>query len=137
MFCTLHPPLFFEEQEAMPEDVKPAVRVEMDQSNQPWLTRLLNYAFDQGPVTLILLGILGFIAYSMTTMVPKHIDSIKAGYTEQTTAFDKMQVQQRLDFKEILKDQRDVHTESLKNMATSMDRQTVVLEKLVDKIEKK
>lgn len=107
--------------------------------NLPWTTRLLVYAFDQGPMAVILGAILAF----MFIQGPKHVESIKAGYREQTATHEKMQADQRTDFKEMLKDQREIHGAAIKLLADSVskqtdgvEKQTQVLERLIEEVQR-
>lgn len=90
----------------------------------------------QGLNAGLLCALLGAIGWALTVQVPKHLENIKAGYVEQAATFKEMQTQQRVDFKEMLKEQRDVHTKSIEQLGGAVDKQTVVLEKLVDEMQR-
>lgn len=58
-----------------------------------WRARMIDEAFRQGPVFVILLimiGMTGYLGYySITVAVPAHLESIKAGYKEVSTQMEK------------------------------------------------
>lgn len=90
----------------------------------------------QGLNAGLLCALLGAIAWALTVQVPKHLENIKAGYVDQAATFKALQTEQRADFKEMLKEQRDVHTKSIEQLGAAVDKQTVVLEKLVDEMQR-
>ncbi len=62
--------------------------------------RVLDWLFNQGASTIILIGILGFLGYAAIFLAPVHIDMIKQGY----------------------KDIADVNSQTIKNIVESHDR---------------
>lgn len=76
-----------------------AVKVE-----QNWKTRGLDMLFNQGPVVVVLVGIIGLA----TLKVPAHLEAIKAGYKE-------ISAEARAERADIMK----VHAETIRELQTT------------------
>lgn len=74
--------------EAETQQSQPTLRTSID-----WKGRLIDEAFRQGPVFVILLlmiGMIGYLGYySITVAVPDHLKSIKDGYKEVSVQMEK------------------------------------------------